>query len=229
VAVTDTETAPVRRFLIKQLGQLGPLRDVQNQKQFIARLSGPAHPAPKVLLARLTRSETRLIKRACQDIARMDAGKLKRRMARLAEKLSGALKKSAAPNLLLRAHALLAERFAAVMWRLSYVKQEDPDSVHRVRVAFKKYRYLAEIWQPLFPQFTDEMLTRMQALQDRLGEIQDLRVLERMLADFKGKKVKGLIELRARVQFRLGRHMKLLLDHICELFEFQPPDVGSYP
>lgn len=222
VQVKESEVLPLRRSLSKQLNQLGPLRDVQNQMRFITRLYGSAQPGVQQLQAQLFRNEARLIKRACRDIARMGDDKLKRRMAVLAEKLSDSLDQSEESGIRLRAHALLTERFATVMWRLSYVKPDDPESVHRVRVAFKKYRYLIEIWQPLFPQFTDGVLARMQIMQDRFGEVQDLRVFEQTLAAVKVGKSRSLPELRALAQQRLIRRMKSLPVHLNHLPEFQP-------
>jgi CHAD domain-containing protein len=57
------------------------------------------------------------------------------------------------------------------------IDTEWPRSIHRMRVAFKKFRYTAEIAAPLFDQLTVERLDAMQAFQTRMGHIQDLDTL----------------------------------------------------
>lgn len=222
VAVSEKDTASICRSLSQQLKQLAPLRDAQNQLHFIAQLSGPSQPVPKALVSKLSRRETKLIKQISRKICRMDVGKLKRRMMMLAEKLCQACETSSAPYLRLRAHAALTERFAVVMWRLSDVRPDHLDSIHQLRVAFKKYRYMAEIWQPLFPQFTDEQLGNMQALQNRLGEIQDMHVLRQILRDFKDPKEKKIAAWCERVESGLEARLKDLPNHLVQLIDFQP-------
>ena len=51
--------------------------------------------------------------------------------------------------------------------------ESDAESLHRLRLAFKQYRYCAEIFTPLFPQVTGETLERLHAFQTLLGDLHD--------------------------------------------------------
>jgi CHAD domain-containing protein len=52
-----------------------------------------------------------------------------------------------------------------------------PEALHRMRLAFKKYRYAAEVLLPLFPKATEETAKRLHAFQTLLGTIHDLDVI----------------------------------------------------
>ena len=52
-----------------------------------------------------------------------------------------------------------------------------PEALHRMRLAFKKYRYAAEVLLPLFPKATEETEKRLHAFQTLLGTIHDFDVI----------------------------------------------------
>jgi CHAD domain-containing protein len=52
-----------------------------------------------------------------------------------------------------------------------------PEALHRMRLAFKKYRYTAEVLLPLFPKATEETSRRLHAFQALLGTIHDFDVI----------------------------------------------------
>ena len=52
-----------------------------------------------------------------------------------------------------------------------------PEALHRMRLAFKKYRYAAEVLLPLFPKATEETARRLHAFQTLLGTIHDFDVI----------------------------------------------------
>ena len=52
-----------------------------------------------------------------------------------------------------------------------------PEALHRMRLAFKKYRYAAEVLLPFFPKATDEMAKRLHDFQTLLGTIHDCDVI----------------------------------------------------
>jgi len=60
-----------------------------------------------------------------------------------------------------------------------------PEALHRMRLAFKKYRYAAEILLPLFPKATEETANRLHAFQTLLGTIHDFDVLLAEARDFR--------------------------------------------
>lgn len=49
----------------------------------------------------------------------------------------------------------------------------DAASIHRMRIAFKKYRYMMESMRPLMPGITPARIAEMKAFQDLMGDLQD--------------------------------------------------------
>ena len=69
------------------------------------------------------------------------------------------------------------------MRRYQRVDPETPASIHRMRVAFKNFRYMVEIVHPLMPGYPQDNLIHMHAFQSLMGDIQDTEVL---LSAFEG-------------------------------------------
>jgi CHAD domain-containing protein len=61
----------------------------------------------------------------------------------------------------------------------------NPEALHRMRLAFKKYRYAAEVLRPLFPKATEETATRLHDFQTLLGTIHDCDVVLAEAAAFR--------------------------------------------
>jgi len=57
-------------------------------------------------------------------------------------------------------------------------------TIHRVRIAFKSFRYMVEIVHPLLNGFPMENLKRMNNYQSLMGEIEDAEVFAQNFADF---------------------------------------------
>ena len=76
------------------------------------------------------------------------------------------------------------DTFLVVRQRLGWVDLARSATVHRVRVVFKAFRYMVEIVQPLLSDFPPGILKQMNDYQTLMGDIQDLEVFVRTLADF---------------------------------------------
>jgi len=57
------------------------------------------------------------------------------------------------------------------------IRRSHTETIHRLRVSFKRYRYMSELLQPLFPRLTSKRLRSMQQFQGLMGDIQDIEVL----------------------------------------------------
>jgi CHAD domain-containing protein len=55
-------------------------------------------------------------------------------------------------------------------------KSMDASRAHRLRIAVKKLRYVAELTQPAFPEEMSALIDRLQPLQETLGELHDADV-----------------------------------------------------
>jgi phosphohistidine phosphatase len=82
---------------------------------------------------------------------------------------------------------VLDRSFDNVTKKLEYATIADYSTIHSVRLAFKPFRYLLEMLQPLIPVQRKQLGTA-HSLARRMGQIQDLEVLMKDLVEFKWKK-----------------------------------------
>jgi CHAD domain-containing protein len=87
--------------------------------------------------------------------------------------------------------------------RHGWINPSQPATIHRVRIAFKGFRYMVEIVHPLLDGFPEANLKLMNDYQSLMGEIQDVEVIMQTLADFPAsassfdlKSVRGYYEHR---------------------------------
>jgi CHAD domain-containing protein len=69
-----------------------------------------------------------------------------------------------------------ARAFARVAAMRQSISPDDPRTIHRLRVAFKKFRYGLEILVPLLPWVTPAVRKAMNSFQTAMGEVQDNEV-----------------------------------------------------
>lgn len=169
----------IRRELKSQLDQLDELRDIQ---VMMAEFSEEIESFPDLhaLLKHLHKQEKRLLKdarkniRAFNDISR-PTHKLRTRLAALAED----------PGIEARALAAVDEACATVLSRLNRVNPLDTGTIHSVRIAFKRLRYMIEIIHPILPAYPAEPhFIQMRTHQSSMGEIQDIEIFLQTLSEF---------------------------------------------
>ncbi|HEX2720503.1 MAG TPA: CHAD domain-containing protein, partial [Candidatus Deferrimicrobium sp.] len=80
-----------------------------------------------------------------------------------------------------------------------------PEALHRMRLAFKKYRYAAEVLLPLFPKATEETAKRLHAFQTLLGTIHDCDVILAEAASFRRAILGREKECALEIAFRAFR------------------------
>jgi CHAD domain-containing protein len=114
------------------------------------------------------------------------------------------------------------EQVAALRQR---VRRSNTETIHRMRVAFKKFRYVSELLRPLFPRLKVKQLRQMQAYQGLMGDIQDMEVL--IAAVKQGLQlallpVHGLRPLLKELMRRRRGLIDAFLIAVDRLFEFHP-------
>jgi hypothetical protein len=80
-----------------------------------------------------------------------------------------------------------------------------PEALHRMRLAFKKYRYAAEVLLPLFPEATEETAKRLHDFQTLLGTIHDCDVILTEAAAFRRGILDQEKECSLEIAFRAFR------------------------
>ncbi|PYJ02859.1 MAG: hypothetical protein DME25_14800 [Verrucomicrobia bacterium] len=124
-----------------------------------------------------------------------------------------------------RAAAALSHAFARVLKLRQRVRWSNAETIHRMRVAFKRFRFMSELLRPLFPGLTTGRLRQMQAYQRLMGKVQDMEVL---LAGLRQAVAKAHLPADAArgLHKELMRRRRGLIGtfraSVDKLFEFQP-------
>jgi len=200
------------RAIKKWTGGLGLLRDLQVQRGTVDELS-PHLPALSELSRRLARRERR---RTAATTGKLDrhAG---RALGRAVSDLRRALRKptpASAPAVASAGRPLvpaLAAAGEAMAARFAAIDPERPATIHRARKELRRFRYLAEVFQPIVPAITQRYLDRLQRLQGDMGRIQDATVLNATVDRYLSKHAK-MPRLADHTRTVLERRRAALID-----------------
>lgn len=161
-----------------QLDEFDDLRDVQ---VVLAEISETIQELPQLeeFQNHVQNVEKRLLKTLRKKLRVIDLFDVSKRIRRMREALK------AEPNGDLIGPALQAvdDTFLITSQRRNWINPTQATSIHRVRVAFKTFRYMVEIIHPALPNFPFENLKCMHDYQSLMGEIQDVEVIMQALAD----------------------------------------------
>ena len=172
-----------RSRIKEQLDGLGAMRDVQVQKVYTRAL---LTDFPQLISFHkyLCVTERRLRRRARMQLRRFNLKRLIRETNRVLEHFVASIDPDD-DRIGRQIGASLNDAFSRVLVLRARIDPDLPRSIHRTRLAFKKFRYTAEIAAPQFEEFTDGRLQAMHDFQDRMGTIQDLNSLLDAMMDFR--------------------------------------------
>jgi CHAD domain-containing protein len=210
------------RVLKRRLKILGKLRDAQIQRMEIAA-GRERFPGLEPVMQRLARREQRLMELVLGRIRNFKTRKLQRNlevMKRDLESFSGDQN-----DLLTRVRQSAQEAFDEVLKRRMAIDASDAETIHRTRVAFKKFRYIVEGMSPAFTGLTRSGLLPLSDFQTSMGKIQDLEITENWLLEFLEEHPEEAAPLRSYLSYL--RRQKLALQRAFvrsadRLFEFWP-------
>jgi len=213
----------IAKALKKRLDAFDDLRDTQVQLQLLQRLWSK-FPEAKPFRKLLRRQEAKLVNKARQKVQHVKMGGLWPQLKELEKQIGTAKRKSpaAAPNAALPA---LQSSFQKAVNLRRRIRGRDAAAIHRLRIAFKRFRYLSELLQPFLPGLTREHCRRMRRFQSSAGAIQDLEVLLTTLAQFGRRKklpAAAWAGLRRELTRRKHRALDFFMERLDELQEFQP-------
>jgi CHAD domain-containing protein len=166
-----------RRRLKRQLDMFGPLRDVQVQLLSIEKML-PSFPELRGFYNFLLTRERLLAERLAAEVKAVKIGKVEWAIRAAINQLAVLLDSPEMQQQKL-AEALQAVdiAFNRVVERRHAVDPSDSASIHRMRVAFKKFRYMVESLAPMLDRVSSRQLKAMNAFQGSMGDIQDAEVL----------------------------------------------------
>ncbi|HEX2996425.1 MAG TPA: CHAD domain-containing protein [Anaerolineales bacterium] len=163
-----------------QLDEFDSLRDTQ---VVLAEISETLHRLPQLQVFQdyLQGVEKRLLKILRKKLKVIDLFDVSKRIRRLRESLK--VEANSNDDLVLQTLRTVDEAFFTAKQRRQWINPAQANTIHRVRVAFKSFRYMVEIIHPLLPDFPPENLKQMHDYQSLMGEIQDVEVVMQMFAD----------------------------------------------
>jgi len=169
---TDRRLREARLRLKALMSPLGKLRDAHVKRDWIRRVvpegDEPSYQYSVQVASDVLRWEARVRKRLGARSTRRLRVPLPRGAGGLGGQLEAAI---LAPDLLGRLEREVSKHLTAAL------DPAHPEALHRMRLAFKKYRYAAEVLLPLFPKATEETAKRLHAFQTLLGTIHDFDVI----------------------------------------------------
>jgi CHAD domain-containing protein len=221
--------AKLRKTFKKRLDAFDDLRDTHVQRVLLKPL-WEKFPEAKEFKKHLRKSEKRLECEMSHDIKRAKCGRLNRCLKKIENSLRQCAVNAVNRESTRQSQALLGAAFRRVLVLRRQIRRSKPATIHRMRVAFKRFRYTAELLQPFLPDFTVQRLQRMKDFQDAAGDIQDVAVLlERIDKDLKHEDISAACvnNLRKELQRCEQRAIDALMERIHELMEFEPKDSTS--
>lgn len=164
-----------RRTLKQRLDAFDQLRDTQVQLALLQPWLRK-YPEAREYEKYLRDGELGLVKELRREIRQLKSRRVERTMKALARDLGELPTAADIPALKVLA-APLSQVFVRVAELNRQINPLLSETIHRTRIAFKKFRYLCELLRDLLPGLTAHQLRAMHDWQTRMGDIQDVEVL----------------------------------------------------
>jgi CHAD domain-containing protein len=226
----DESHAKLRKAFKKRLDAFDDLRDTHVQRVLLKPM-WPKFPEARAFKKHLCKCEKRLECKMSNEIKACKSGKLNRKLKEIEKSLRQCAKNPPTGGSVAQSQLLLGAAYRRVVNLRRQIQRNKPATIHCLRVAFKRFRYTAELLQPFLPQFTTKLLERMKDFQRAAGDIQDVAVLlariEREIKnqDITAACVKNLRDELLRVEHRA---INSLMERIGELKDFEPEQPAPF-
>jgi len=218
--------AKLRKTFKKRLDAFDDLRDTHVQRELLKPM-WEKFPEAKDFKKHLRKCEKRLECEMSHDIKSAKSGGLNRCLKDIEKTLCQCASNAPVGGSAGQAQILLSAAFRRVVVLRRQIRRSKPATIHRMRIAFKRFRYTAELLQPFLPDFTDKRLQRMKDFQAAAGNIQDVAVLlERIDKDIEHEEINtaSVKNLRKELSRCEQRAIDALMERIHELMNFEPKD-----
>lgn len=203
------------RRVLRLLDRSGELRDVGVELQMLSALGGgEAEAALGPLRERLRDKHEALARRLHRRLRRPRARRLRRDIRRAVER-SGRRKATASA---VRGAALRAARdgFSRLRKSRLAVSPAELDTIHRMRIDLKEFRYLMEALRPVAVGVSPQELESLHELQTTMGDLHDLEVLSATIARHVSKAQPETAAQAAAVLQTLERRHSAMLTSFLE-------------
>jgi CHAD domain-containing protein len=222
--------ARLRKTFKKRLDAFDDLRDTHVQRVLLKPM-WPKFPEARDFNKHLCKCEKRLEDEMSCEIKKCKNGKLNRKLKEIEKSLRQCAKNPATGGSVTQSQLLLGAAYRRVVNLRRQIQRNKPTTIHCLRVAFKRFRYTAELLQPFLPQYTAQRLERMKDFQGAAGDIQDVAVLlTRIEKEIKNGDIKAecVKNLRGELLRCERRAINSLMDRIDELKDFEPEQPAPF-
>jgi len=165
--------------LKEQLDSFNNLRDVQ---MMLDQIDENINTLPELGLFQkdMEKREKKKQRVAEKNIQNIKPGYINQRLL----KMYDSIHELSAEELRCKLPQAVDEAYLTVMQRYGEIDPEQLISIHHLRVAFKRFRYMVEAIQPCLPDFPETQLQRMHDYQTQMGRIHDIQVFLETLEKF---------------------------------------------
>ncbi len=214
----------VREAISAHLDTFDELRDTQVQLPTVEKLLRQ-FPTARPFHDYLGDRERQLTKKTRRRVKHIPARRLGKLMSSLREEVGERFARStgkAATTILLRSVNRAYDRTRQLR---KAIDARDTATIHKTRVAFKKFRYMVETLAGHLPGIAEDYLAEMQHYQTMMGEIQDAEVLLHSFDRYLRKKelsIATAARFRAELLRRRQWLIRVYLDAAGQLLDFWP-------
>lgn len=172
-----------RRALKNHLDTFDQLRDTQVQLAYVTRMTR-SFPLASEFRDWLSRREARFTRQSRRAVKHIKIKRLGRCIAGFEKDIQHLRDQTPPRKAFETALGAMNRAFGRVAASCRRVKAQDTSTIHRTRIAFKRFRYMAEALAPQLPILTEEHRRAMHGYQSLMGDIQDSEVLLAALEKF---------------------------------------------
>lgn len=211
----DAWALKMSRVFKKQVSRLADLRDTQMMRE-TATLACVRLPQLKPLVKHLSRREKYQVYSLRKRLASFRTHGVARGLAKTRIRLE-ALGEDAFTQ---KTYGAVDRAYRKVHKRLASLDPRSVASLHRTRIAFRKFRYMLEAIQPQFPTLIPaELLSGLPRYQARMGLIQDTEVFLQAIAAMRPQDT-SLREAERHFARRRARLITTFMKHRDDLHAF---------
>jgi CHAD domain-containing protein len=168
-----------RKRVKKLLDSLSPLRDLHVQRLHIAAMTGS--------FPQLNKFEKNLADKEDQTAAKVQ--KLLKQVPKIEQATTDARRHVRKPADKEAIRRVIDKRFRKVLDLADRIDASNTSTIHKMRLAFKKFRYTCEVAYPIIEKdLGDDRLEQFHNFQTMMGDIQDIEVLSARLSKWTEKR-----------------------------------------
>lgn len=224
----ERDLKKARRALKNHLDSFDKLRDTQVQLVYVEHLLHK-NPAAKKFCVWLGNREDRFVRESRKAVKKIKTQRLGKRISAFQRELVQLQKHMKPERAFSMTQGAIRLAFARVAQLCRHVNAADTETIHRTRIAFKRFRYMVDALSPLLPAVTDQHRQAMRGYQSMMGDIQDVEVLLATLDKFikHGDNDSHTERLRTEFTRRREQLIRVYLNAAGKLQQFWPLQPAS--